>query len=141
MTGPELPDQDSVPVYVISVAAKLAGMHPQTLRTYDRLGLVSPDRTAGRNRRYSASDIATLLQVVALSAEGLNLEGIRRVLALERQLMALTEDLRVARADLDRAQADADQRVAAAHSSYRRDLVPVERGSVVIWQRSRGHRG
>ena len=77
-------------VFVISVAAELAGMHPQTLRQYDRLGLVSPDRTAGRGRRYSARDIAQLREVQRLSQEeGVNLAGIKRILELENQVDAL----------------------------------------------------
>ncbi len=79
------------PVYVISVAAELAGMHPQTLRQYDRLGLVSPARTGGRNRLYSARDIERLRQVQRLSENGINLEGIRRILALEVEVAALRQ--------------------------------------------------
>jgi len=77
------------PVYVISVAAALTGLHPQTLRAYDRLGLVTPGRTGGGGRRYSARDIALLTQVAELTAEGLGLEGVRRVLELEEKVMAL----------------------------------------------------
>ena len=73
---------DDTPVYAISVAASLAGLHPQTLRQYDRLGLVSPTRVAGRNRLYSAQDIARLREIAELSSEGLSLEGIKRVLVL-----------------------------------------------------------
>jgi MerR family transcriptional regulator/heat shock protein HspR len=81
---------DDTPVFVISVAAQLAGMHPQTLRQYDRLGLVSPGRSAGRGRRYSARDITLLLQVQRLSQdEGVNLAGVKRVLELEDQVAAL----------------------------------------------------
>ncbi|GAA3625284.1 heat shock protein transcriptional repressor HspR [Microlunatus ginsengisoli] len=90
--GPRLPqpfDRDA-PVFVISVAAQLAGMHPQTLRTYDRMGLVSPRRTAKRGRRYSARDVALLRMIQRLSQdEGINLEGIRRILAMERELETL----------------------------------------------------
>ena len=79
------------PVYVISVAAQLSGLHPQTLRQYDRLGLVSPDRTAGRGRRYSARDIELLRQVQQLSQdEGINLAGIKRIIELENQVAAAT---------------------------------------------------
>jgi MerR family transcriptional regulator/heat shock protein HspR len=89
MSASQLPqriDRDA-PVFVISVAAQLAGMHPQTLRTYDRMGLVSPRRTAGRGRRYSARDIAALRLIQRLSQdEGINLEGIRRILQLENAL-------------------------------------------------------
>ena len=75
---------DDTPIFVISVAAELAGMHPQTLRQYDRLGLVSPGRTRGRGRRYSLRDVATLREVQRLSHdEGVNLAGIKRILALE----------------------------------------------------------
>jgi MerR family transcriptional regulator/heat shock protein HspR len=86
-------DRDA-PVFVISVAAQLAGMHPQTLRTYDRIGLVSPRRTAGRGRRYSARDIAALRLIQRLSQEeGINLEGIRRILHLENELEAMRAQL------------------------------------------------
>jgi MerR family transcriptional regulator, heat shock protein HspR len=80
-----MPREDS-PVYVISVAAELSGLHAQTLRSYDRLGLVTPGRTPGGGRRYSARDIAMLRDVQRLSNEGINLEGIRRILDLERQV-------------------------------------------------------
>ncbi|MEU9008093.1 helix-turn-helix domain-containing protein [Streptomyces sp. NPDC048551] len=83
---------DETPVYVISVAAQLSGLHPQTLRQYDRLGLVSPDRTAGRGRRYSARDIELLRTVQALSQdEGINLAGIKRIIELENQVAALQQ--------------------------------------------------
>ena len=78
--------REDLPVYVISVAAELSGLHAQTLRSYDRLGLVSPGRTPGGGRRYSARDIALLRDVQRLSNEGINLEGIRRILELERQV-------------------------------------------------------
>src|SRR3954453_17942855 len=88
---PERPDvPDDAPVFVISVAATLAGMHPQTLRQYDRIGLVSPGRTPGRGRRYSARDIAILREVQRLSHdEGVNLAGIKRILELETHVDAL----------------------------------------------------
>lgn len=85
---------EETPVYAISVAAQLAGLHPQTLRQYDRLGLVSPTRVGGRNRLYSASDVARLREVAELSAEGLSLEGIRRVLELQREVEHLRARLR-----------------------------------------------
>lgn len=89
MPAPELPqriDHDA-PVFVISVAAQLAGMHPQTLRTYDRIGLVQPRRTAKRGRRYSARNIAQLRLIQRLSQdEGVNLEGIRRILAMQDEI-------------------------------------------------------
>jgi len=86
---PQHIDHDA-PVFVISVAAHLAGMHPQTLRTYDRMGLVSPRRTAKRGRRYSARDVARLRLVQRLSQdEGVNLEGIRRILQMQDEIDAL----------------------------------------------------
>jgi len=84
---------DDQPVYVISVAAELSGLHPQTLRQYERIGLVSPDRTGGRNRRYSMSDIVQLREVQRLAAEGLNLAGIQRVMTLEIENAALRKRL------------------------------------------------
>jgi len=99
VSASELPqriDHDA-PVFVISVAAQLAGMHPQTLRTYDRIGLVSPRRTAKRGRRYSARNIAQLRLIQRLSQdEGINLEGIRRILSLQDEI----DDLRAQVADL-----------------------------------------
>jgi MerR family transcriptional regulator/heat shock protein HspR len=91
------------PVYVISVAAQLTGLHPQTLRTYDRLGLVTPGRTGGGGRRYSARDITLLLQVAELTAEGLGLEGVRRVLELESQVMELQQRVSALEMELDAA--------------------------------------
>jgi len=86
-------DENS-PLFAIAMAAELANMHPQTLRQYDRLGLVSPTRTAGKSRRYSMRDIAQLREIAALSANGVSLEGIRRVLDLEDQVTALAARVR-----------------------------------------------
>ena len=83
------PTPDDAPVFVISVAAELTGMHPQTLRTYDRLGLVRPGRTSGGGRRYSLRDIALLRTVAQLTSTGIGIEGVRRILELEDQLAAL----------------------------------------------------
>lgn len=86
---PQVIDENA-PIFVISVAAQLAGMHPQTLRSYDRMGLVSPRRSRGRSRRYSRRDIAQLRMIQHLSQEeGINLEGIRRILTLESEVTAL----------------------------------------------------
>jgi MerR family transcriptional regulator/heat shock protein HspR len=82
------------PLFVISVAAELAGMHPQTLRQYDRLGLVSPTRTAGKSRRYSMRDVMQLREIAHLSSEGVSLEGIRRVLGLEDEVATLRQRVR-----------------------------------------------
>ena len=126
---------DDAPVYVISVAATLAGMHPQTLRQYDRLGLVSPDRTPGRGRRYSARDIELLRQVQRLSQdEGVNLAGVKRILELEAHIDALRTRLTELLAELDATRAEMARREAQVHQSYRRDLVPVDRGAMVVWR-------
>ena len=92
---------DEVPVYVISVAAQLAGLHPQTLRQYDRLGLVSPGRSVGRNRLYSLKDIQRLREVTKLSNEGVTLSGIMRILILEEQLEKALNDFAAATQDFD----------------------------------------
>jgi len=126
---------DDAPVYVISVAATLAGMHPQTLRQYDRLGLVSPDRTPGRGRRYSARDVDLLRQVQRLSQdEGVNLAGVKRILELEAHVDALRARLNELLAELDATRAEIARREAQVHQSYRRDLVPVDRGAMVVWR-------
>lgn len=131
---------DDRPVYVISIAAQLAGMHPQTLRTYDRLGLVSPGRTSGRGRRYSERDVALLREVQRLSQdEGINLAGIKRIIELENQVAALRSRINELQAEVDRARADATRREAEVHASYRRDLVPLHNTQVVVWRRTDPH--
>jgi MerR family transcriptional regulator, heat shock protein HspR len=109
--------EETTPVFVISVAAQLAGMHPQTLRQYDRLGLVSPGRTAGRGRRYSARDVALLREVQRLSQdEGVNLAGIKRILDLQLENDVLRETVEGLRAEVDelRARLSPGHRVFAA---------------------------
>jgi MerR family transcriptional regulator/heat shock protein HspR len=120
-------------VYVISVAAELAGVHPQTLRVYERRGLVDPSRTGGGNRRYSARDIEQLRRIGDLTAAGLNLEGVRRVLELEAEV----ERLRV---EVDRVRAEAREVLEKTHRHYRRDLVPV-RSAVVATRSGTGRNG
>jgi MerR family transcriptional regulator/heat shock protein HspR len=105
-------------VYVISVAAELAGVHPQTLRIYERKGLLDPARTGGGNRRYSEADIAHLRRIQELTAAGLNLEGVRQVIALESEIGRL-------RAELEMTRAAAREAIEQTHRQYRRDLVPV----------------
>ena len=126
------------PVYVISVAAQLSGLHPQTLRQYDRLGLVCPDRTAGRGRRYSARDIEQLREVQRLSQEdGINLAGIKRIIELDNQVTALQARIAELQGEVASAGAAAVQREAAVHASYRRDLVPYQQvqqsSTLVVW--------
>jgi MerR family transcriptional regulator/heat shock protein HspR len=106
-------------VYVISVAAELAGMHPQTLRIYERRGLVSPARTSGGNRRYSDADIEVLRRISELAESGMNLEGIRRVMELEQENARLRVELEEAKRQAERASAEAERR------PRRGDLVPL----------------
>jgi MerR family transcriptional regulator, heat shock protein HspR len=124
------------PVFVISVAAELAGLHAQTLRSYDRLGLVSPGRSAGGGRRYSARDIALLREVQRLSQEeGVNLAGVKRIIELEQLVDELRARLDEVSAELLAARAAAEQAAASVHASYRRDLVPVKREqALVVWR-------
>ncbi|MFC9325236.1 heat shock protein transcriptional repressor HspR [Kitasatospora sp. NPDC057015] len=133
---------EDTPVYVISVAAELSGLHPQTLRQYDRLGLVCPDRTAGRGRRYSARDIQQLREVQRLSQdEGINLAGIKRIIELENQVAALQSRIGELADSLEGAASALQQREAAVHASYRRDLVPYQQVSqssaLVVWRPKR----
>jgi MerR family transcriptional regulator/heat shock protein HspR len=120
-------ERQSRGVYVISVAAELAGVHPQTLRIYERKGLLDPARTAGGNRRYSESDLARLRRIAELTEEGLNLAGVRRVLELEAELGRL-------QAEVERARRDAYDRVAETERRHRRDLVPVSQ-AMALWKR------
>ena len=115
-------------VYVISVAAELAGLHPQTLRIYERKGLLDPARTGGGSRRYSDADIELLLRIQELTSEGLNLAGVQKVLELEADLAELRRQLDVAREGAAAA-------VERTHRQYRRDLVPVNQSVVVFRER------
>lgn len=140
----ELPPgvNDDTPVFVISVAATLAGMHPQTLRQYDRIGLVSPGRTSGRGRRYSARDISLLREVQRLSQdEGVNLSGIKRILELETHVDALRSRIADLQAELEATHAEMARREAAVHASYKRELVPFTASSAVVrWNEERRNR-
>jgi MerR family transcriptional regulator/heat shock protein HspR len=128
------------PVFPIAVASELSGMHPQTLRQYDRLGLVSPRRTAGQSRRYSMRDVMQLREIARLSAEGLNLEGIRRILELENQVTMLAGRVRELEAALaDELLTRPGRRVFAAGSEG--DVVSLRAGErakksnqVVVWR-------
>lgn len=115
------------PVYVISVAAELAGMHPQTLRQYDRLGIVSPGRASGRGRRYSMRDVQTLREVQRLSQEeGINLAGIKRILELEHEVEELREQVFHVANELEAARRAVTRRGRPHHSdggSVRGELV------------------
>ncbi len=141
----ELTVDESTPVFVISVAAQLAGMHPQTLRQYDRLGLVTPGRAAGRGRRYSARDVAMLREVQRLSQdEGVNLAGIKRILELETANQALrqrlsevldeVEDLRVALSQRRRVFAAGTAGEIVAMAPGRRPAREVAGNALVVWR-------
>lgn len=128
-------DEDT-PVFVISVAAQLSGLHAQTLRSYDRQGLVSPGRTSGGGRRYSMRDIALLREVQRLSQEdGVNLAGIKRIIELENQVDALQARIGELTEELTAAYLTAEQTAAAVHASYRKDLVPLrQQTALVVWR-------
>jgi MerR family transcriptional regulator, heat shock protein HspR len=117
-------------VYVISVAAELAGVHPQTLRIYERKGLVDPARTSGGSRRYSDADIDQLRRIQELTNEGLNLYGVARVLELEAEVASLKRQLAEVRRQASAAVAD-------THRQYRRDLVPLRQAVAVFDTRGR----
>ena len=126
---------DDRPVFVISVAAELAGMHPQTLRQYDRLGLVTPGRAGGGGRRYSPRDVEQLREVQRLSQEeGVNLAGIKRVIELENQVEALRERNAELLQEVDQLRAALEQASEVTRASLRRDLVPLRDSALVIWQ-------
>ncbi|HEV2087886.1 MAG TPA: helix-turn-helix transcriptional regulator [Cryptosporangiaceae bacterium] len=121
------------PVFVISVAAQLAGMHPQTLRQYDRLGLVQPGRSPGGGRRYSASDVVMLREIARLSQdEGVNLAGVKRIIDLTRKVRELTEQVEA----LDQAVRRAEASLAEAQASLpsRAELVPLSQSILPVWR-------
>ncbi len=124
--------------FVISVAAQLTGMHPQTLRQYDRLGLVTPERTGGGGRRYSQRDVDLLREVQRLSHdEGVNLAGIKRIIDLEHQVTALQERVAELAQELDETRSAVAVAQETVVASMRRDLVPVRRSALVVWRPER----
>ncbi len=138
--GPGQPSQPGpdVPLYVISVAAELSGLHPQTLRAYDRMGLVIPGRTGGGGRRYSWRDIQMLREIAELTATGIGLEGVRRILELENQVSALR--MRVAELEDELATAE----YALRQTLTRRANLPAVRAAsvpgrtaITVWRRNR----
>ncbi|QZY28894.1 heat shock protein transcriptional repressor HspR [Nocardioides coralli] len=140
MTGPvfDAPGPEAA-VYVISVAAELSGLHPQTLRAYERMGLITPGRTAGGGRRYSHRDIERLRSIAELTSAGVGVEGVRRLLELENQVTALRARNAELAAELDATRESLRQAMAARPV---RDRLPALRPpdvgqSVVIWRRGR----
>lgn len=128
------------PIFVISVAAELADMHPQTLRQYDRLGIVKPSRAPGKYRRYSQRDVNMLREVQRLSHEGVSLEGIKRILELENQVAALQSRISELTEELGRRPRAVDSRIFAAGAAG--DVVSLARGqrprprsqAMVVWR-------
>jgi MerR family transcriptional regulator/heat shock protein HspR len=127
-------DPRSRAVYVISVAAELTGVHPQTLRVYERKGLLDPSRTDGGSRRFSDQDLDRLRHIQSLTTAGLNLEGVRRVMELEAEVARLRHELVVTRAE-------AREAVDTTHRQYRRELVPLSQTLVPTRPGRHGGRG
>ncbi len=123
-------------VYIISVAAELAGVHPQTLRIYERRGLIEPERTPGGSRRYSDRDIERLQRIQELTAEGLSLSGVERFIELEEQLDAARSEIQRLHGEIDGLRDEHRRVIGEVHRSYRRDLVPV-RNEIELYRRRR----
>lgn len=140
---PRVPSPDAA-VYVISVAAELSGLHPQTLRSYERMGLIMPGRTGGGGRRYSHRDIELLREIASLTAGGVGIEGVRRILELEHQVAALQARNEELRADL--AATREALRGAISSATTRRTgpnklpalREPTPGSAVVVWRRDTG---
>jgi MerR family transcriptional regulator/heat shock protein HspR len=128
---------DERALYVISVAAELAGVHPQTLRIYERKGLIEPQRTSGRSRRYSERDIRLLRRIQELTNEGVTLAGVQRILDLERRLHEAHELIAELEARVERLRREAEERVEAVHREYRRDIVPWRSAALVQLETAR----
>jgi MerR family transcriptional regulator, heat shock protein HspR len=128
---------DERALFIISVAAELAGMHPQTLRMYERRGLLHPQRTAKNTRRYSERDVDRLRRIQALTELGLNLAGVERVLAMEEQMQTMAAELQRLQARLDEAAVAMRREVERVERSHRLDLVPVRQGEIVHLGRRR----
>jgi MerR family transcriptional regulator, heat shock protein HspR len=140
-SGPGAPGPE-VPVYVISVAAELTGLHPQTLRSYDRMGLVSPGRTGGGGRRYSWRDIELLREVAELTSTGIGLEGVRRILQLEHQVDALQRRVAELEQDLTATEYALHQSLHQNQTTPSKNLPAVRTAtstgqSVTVWRRGR----
>ena len=128
-------DEKERALYIISVAAELAGVHPQTLRIYERKGLIEPKRTEGRSRRYSDRDIELLQHIQELTNEGVGLAGVKRILELEAALESAEAEIERLRAQVRRARREAAEAEERVHREYRRDLVPVSKTVVRVERR------
>ncbi len=122
---------DTRALYIISVAAELAGVHPQTLRIYERKGLLAPARTSGRSRRYSEHDIELLRRIQELTNDGISLVGVQRILALEEELDTMRRRAEQLESTVAALRREMEERVAETHRQYRRELVPV-RGRTLV---------
>lgn len=120
---PRKTSRETQAVFVISVAAELAGVHPQTLRIYERRGLIMPYRTPGGTRRYSREDLNRLALIQELTEQGLNLEGVKKVLALRERVVKLESELSAIKEELSAAEDQVDREIAEVHRSYRRDII------------------
>lgn len=136
---PFTPPGPETAVYVISVAAELSGLHPQTLRTYEREGLIHPGRTGGGGRRYSANDIDLLRQIADLTSSGIGLEGVRRILELGHQVLALQQRNAELQAELQSTRAALRRTRATKAAAAPVNKLPVLRpsGSVLMWNQGR----
>jgi MerR family transcriptional regulator/heat shock protein HspR len=119
-------------LYIISVAAELAGVHAQTLRIYERKGLIEPSRTRGGSRRYSDTDIALLRRIQSLTNDGVSLAGVRKVLELEAHLDAARARIAELDAELQQLRRELHEEVEAVHRQYRRTLVPVTKAVIQV---------
>ena len=128
---------DDMALFMISVAAELAGMHPQTLRLYERRGLVRPQRTAKNTRRYSQRDVERLQRIQQLTELGLNLAGVERVLAMEAQMQAMAAEVVRLQALLEAAAVEMHREIERVERSHRFELVPVSRTQIVPLGRRR----
>ena len=116
-------DRETQALFVISVAAELAGVHPQTLRIYERRGLIMPYRTPGGTRRYSQEDLNRLALIQELTEQGLNLEGVKKGLALRERVVKLERELTKIKDELNVAEDQVEREIAKVHRSYRRDII------------------
>ena len=140
MSGPFGSPEPDAAVFVISVAAELTGLHPQTLRTYERMGLITPGRTGGGGRRYSPRDIELLREIAHLTSSGIGIEGVRRILELENRLAALAARNEELVAELDATREALRHAATGLRSGSRVPAVPSQSTagqSIVVWRRGR----
>jgi len=132
------PEPDAA-VFVISVAAELTGLHPQTLRTYERMGLITPGRTGGGGRRYSPRDIDLLREIAQLTSSGIGIEGVRRILELENRIAALSVRNEELQLELEDTREALRRAAAGTRPPSRLPAIPMPDAgqSIVVWRRNR----